>query len=106
MKKISLIVVLLAFTILTQAQSFIGDWEGKLVAAQRSIDIVFHIKNGKDGSYSASLDVPIQKAYNIAASEVTVTNNNIVIVIKAASIKFEGELLDDKNLKVNGFKVD
>ncbi|MEI6264936.1 MAG: alpha/beta fold hydrolase [Sphingobacteriia bacterium] len=99
MKKVSLIILLQSFTFLINAQSFIGDWEGKLVAAQRSIDIVFHIKNAKDGSYSASLDVPIQKAYNIAASEVTVTNNNIVIVIKAASIKFEGELLDDKNLK-------
>ena len=43
MKKVSLIIVLLAFTFLTKAQSFIGDWEGKLVAAQRSIDIVFHI---------------------------------------------------------------
>lgn len=98
MKSLILILFSFVFTILSYCQSFVGDWEGTLKANQRSIDIVFHIKSDSKGSYSAFLDVPVQRAFNVAASDVVVEGDSIVIIIKAVSLRFVGMLRDNKNM--------
>lgn len=101
MKSLMLTIFSFVFTFFSYCQSFVGDWEGTLKANQRSIDIVFHIKSDSKGAYLAFLDVPVQKAFNVAASEVVVEGDSIVIIIKAVSLRFVGMLRDNKNMNGN-----
>lgn len=101
MKSLFLTLFSSVFAILSYCQSFVGDWEGALKSGQRSIDIVFHITIDGNNSYLAKLDVPVQKAFNVPASEVFVEGDSIVIIIKAVSLRFVGMLRDNKNMNGN-----
>lgn len=89
---------LLTFLFLTKqllclGQSLQGNWSGKLTVGEKSVEIVFRINN--QNSVTAFLDVPIQKAYNVKADEVTISKNKLLIGIKAVSLKFEATIVSE-----------
>lgn len=76
---------LLPFIALSQVYD--GDWNVRLEANGRKVDVIFHIKSDTRSSYAAKLDVPIQKAFNVPASETKLTENDLTLVFKNISLR-------------------
>ncbi|WP_438944869.1 alpha/beta hydrolase [Sediminibacterium sp.] len=96
------IVLFICFVICSSSafsQSFSGDWAGTLSANKRNVEIMLHVSKS-DAFYEVGLDVPMQKAYNVKASEVFVRGDSIFISIKSISLKFIGVL--QNNSLING----
>lgn len=71
--------LLLLFVFFTaNAQTFQGDWYGKLDVGVK-LPLVLHIKEIKKNKYDATLDSPSQKSFGIKANEVKVKKDSIFI---------------------------
>lgn len=80
-------------------QNFEGNWAGKLTVGEKSVEIVFRIT--KENTLTAFLDVPIQKAYNVKANEVSIDGSKLLIGIKAVSLRFEANLVSENVMSGN-----
>ena len=90
MKHIFLSLIFCLSTLLTTGQaSFEGSWQGNLKVMGTILPLVIHIKKEKTG-YSGSFDSPAQKAYGIPATEVVVTDGQLLFKQADAGISYEG----------------
>ncbi|HRO76916.1 MAG TPA: alpha/beta hydrolase, partial [Crocinitomicaceae bacterium] len=66
------------FSFVSQAQNFVGDWYGKLDIGVK-IPIILHVKQEKKNKYSATLDSPSQKAFDLQANQVTLKKGQLFV---------------------------
>lgn len=104
MKKLFLVALTLCCATMMYAQSFdpVGTWEGTLNVGVE-LRIVFHIKDGGDGKFSASADSPDQSAFNLPVDSVYFDGKNISLFMNAMQASFTGNLASD-SLIIGEFK--
>ncbi len=78
-----------------------GDWYGALETMGMKLRLVFHVSENADGSLSATLDSPDQKAFGIPANEVTFKEEKLTIHIPTSQFLYEG-VLDEKSATMKG----
>lgn len=101
MKQLFLFLITLILAVAVKAQNISGDWKGKLTVGSKSVDIIFHIFKNNSGSYNTTLDVPIQKAYNVSCNETILNGDSIIIVCKSAAMKFEAQIREAGQISGN-----
>ncbi|MGB3586716.1 MAG: alpha/beta fold hydrolase, partial [Tunicatimonas sp.] len=95
--KILTILFLLMSPLITHAQSITGTWQGALNVQGTSLRIVFHIEEA-DGKLTTKMDSPDQGATNIATSETTFADNQLVIKAAQLGMTYEGQLENDSTV--------
>jgi len=90
MKKLS--VSLIAICIISQlkAQDIAGSWVGSIPAGGISLHIIFNIKKTADTGYSATFDVPEQKAVGIPCSKIYKIKDSVFIEIAIIKGGYKG----------------
>ena len=74
---------------LAQAQ-LAGDWEGGFTTHGRQLHFVLHITAQKDGTLTASLDVPEVNPHGMQASVVSFKDSRLSFVVEAVHGSYEG----------------
>lgn len=100
MKKITLILMLLACAFNMKAQDVTGDWYGAIKVAGAKLNLVFHINKSGDG-YSTIMDSPDQGAKGLGTDKTTVNSNTITIEATKFGIKYTGTYKPDSSI-ING----
>lgn len=80
------------------AQNISGSWNGDLPNGSAKLSIIFNIKK-TENTYTATFDVPDQKAYGIPCSAV-LANDSITLGVTAIGASFKGKLNDNS---ISGF---
>lgn len=80
---------LFALGFAAQAQNIDGYWKGSISSMGQSLEMCFDIR-GSEGIITATMDVPLQGAYNIPVTLVTFSDLNLTIEIKDIGMKFKG----------------
>lgn len=86
MKTIFIFLGGLIFSLGLHAQSFQGDWNGKLAVGLQKLTLVFHISD-----QTCTLDSPDQGAKGIPATLESVTSDSISIKISALRASYQGK---------------
>lgn len=110
MKKIVLLVMVLAFTLVSKAQAdqvkseksatsenIIGDWFGILNANGIQLKLVFHIV-ASDHGFSSTMDSPDQSAFGIAVTKTEFENAEISLEIASLKVSYKGKLENDSSI--------
>jgi pimeloyl-ACP methyl ester carboxylesterase len=100
MKKITLILMLLAAAFNLKAQDVTGDWYGAIKIAGAKLNLVFHVNKSGD-VYSTIMDSPDQGAKGLGTDKTTVNNNAITIEANKFGIKYTGTYKPDSSI-ING----
>ncbi len=107
-KKLGIIIALTTTTIMSvHAQSVSGDWKGTLSVQGMNIDLIFHLAE-ENGSYSGTMDVPMQGAAGIPVDKVETDGKTIKLGVSAAQIVYNGTLAGDSivgNYEQAGMKL-
>lgn len=90
-KKIGLLATLIFTTMMVNAQQFAGDWKGAISVQGIELELVFHITED-NGSYTTTLDVPMQGATGIPVEKTEVDGNKLSLGMTALQATFEGTL--------------
>ncbi|HQR93290.1 MAG TPA: alpha/beta hydrolase [Sediminibacterium sp.] len=102
MKKISLLICLLAFMHISQAQSIVGIWQGFLGVGGRQIRFVMHVeKTGNE--YRSSFDSPDQNSFGLQGSKTDWVADSILVEIKTMNAGYRG-LWNGKDSIYGNFK--
>ncbi|MEJ7560636.1 MAG: alpha/beta fold hydrolase [Pedobacter sp.] len=99
MKKIIIIASLLLLSEITQAQNFVGDWNGVLNipgAQNLKLRLVLHISE-KAGVYTSTMDSPDQGAKGLLTDKTVVSDNTIIIEASKLALKYVGTYQADSN---------
>ncbi|MDR3287246.1 MAG: S9 family peptidase [Prevotellaceae bacterium] len=97
-KKVLLTVSLL-LTIMTANAQITGDWKGTLSVQGMDLEIIFHIGEN-NGTYSATMDIPLQGASGIPVETVKFEDNNIAILSSQMQLSYKG-VLSGENIEGN-----
>jgi hypothetical protein len=89
MKKILIIIFLLAESLMLKGQDVTGNWYGSLSTPYGSLRLVFSIKYS-DNAYSGTLDSPDQGVSGIPLDTVSFEHNVLRIVINQISVEYKG----------------
>lgn len=100
MKKITLVLMLLAAAFSLKAQDVTGDWYGAIKIAGAKLNLVFHINKSGD-VYSTIMDSPDQGAKGLGTDKTTVNKNEITIEANKFGIKYTGTYKPDSSI-ING----
>lgn len=76
----------------------VGDWGGALQVQSIRMTLVFHLKKNSDGSYAATMDSPMQSAYDLPMDKTEITDTSIVLTMNAAKAKYVGKPQADGSL--------
>ncbi|WP_340203313.1 S9 family peptidase [Ascidiimonas sp. W6] len=99
MKKNSLIIMIVLFASFAvssiKAQEVAGTWKGALDVQGSQMEMIFNVEE-KDGTLSATLDIPAQGASGLPMDSTIFENNQLTIVFAKAGIKYIGTLKDKK----------
>ncbi|MDR0680616.1 MAG: S9 family peptidase [Dysgonamonadaceae bacterium] len=87
-KKLFFIIGLL-LTMMTAKTQITGDWKGTLNVQGMELEIIFHISDA-DGTYSATLDVPLQGASGIPIETVRFEDNQLTIAMPQMQMSYKG----------------
>lgn len=91
LKRIGLLASVIIMAITVKAQSLVGDWKGVLAVQGAELELVFHVEKADD-AYTASMDVPLQKAMGIPVEKTELVGKNVTFSIPAAQITVVGTL--------------
>lgn len=73
----------------------VGSWEGMLEAGPQTLQIIYHVTLGDDGTLTGSMDVPAQGAAGIPLTTVTVDGSTLTITFPVpGGGTYEGVLND------------
>lgn len=73
-----------------------GTWQGTLTAlGGMELTIVFHLKRGDTGSYTATMDSPDQGAAGIPVGEIILTGDSLRLKVPVVSGIYKGEIQPD-----------
>ena len=81
MKKLLVSVITLFVIGQLKAQDIAGSWAGVIPAGGAGLHIIFNIEKTSDDGYSATFDVPEQKAVGIPCSKVYKIKDSVFIEI-------------------------
>lgn len=95
MKRIKLLFLVLVVPFLAAAQQISGDWYGLLKVQGMELPLIFHITE-IEGSYSATMDSPAQKAFGMPVSSVTFIDRQLDLQIANIGAQYKGSLSDSK----------
>lgn len=101
MKKIIFLFIFLSSVILSRSQSITGNWEGTLTVQATELPLIFHIKKDSTDKLTATFDSPKQQAYNLPCSDVMITGDSVILIMKMINGKYAGLLSADKKM-LNG----
>ena len=62
-----------------QPSPVVGEWGGSLQVGGQSLPLVFHIRQGEDGSLTSTMDSPTQGATGIPVESTTVEGDRLVM---------------------------
>ncbi|MGB0348208.1 MAG: alpha/beta hydrolase, partial [Balneolaceae bacterium] len=91
----TLIISVIAGATSMKAQNVTGDWYGTMNVQSMQLKIVFHIEQTEDG-YSATFDSPVERAFGIPLTNVSVQENQILLEVESIRLQFEGTLDNDQ----------
>ncbi|MDR0420958.1 MAG: S9 family peptidase [Prevotellaceae bacterium] len=92
---LALVVILLLTTMTTtKAQQITGDWKGTLNVQGMDMELIFHIVEN-EGTYSATMDVPMQGASGVAIETVEVKNDELSLSSAQLQLAYKGKLKDE-----------
>ena len=100
MKKLLVSVITLFVIGQLKAQDIAGSWAGVVPAGGANLHIIFNIKKTSDDGYSATFDVPEQKAVGIPCSKVYKIKDSVFIEIAIIKGGYKG--LWDKHNGMTG----
>ncbi len=95
------IVISFLFSGIIFGQNVTGNWEGSLNIQGNELPIVFHISKDAGGKYSATFDSPAQKTFNNPCSDIIVSADSVILMMKAIKGQYAGRL-DNKNSTLTG----
>jgi hypothetical protein len=81
-----------------------GTWEGKLTVGLTQLRMVFHLKQGEDKQFTATVDSPDQGAFDIPVSRVAREKGAIILDITSIAGKFSGKLTAEQTLDGNWYQ--
>lgn len=97
MLKIYFTFFIIFFSVIGFSQNIIGNWEGVLQIQKNEIPIVFHISSDTNGKFIATFDSPKQKAFNLACSDVIVTDDSVILMMQILKGRYSGKLNENNN---------
>jgi len=71
-----------------------GDWKGALNVQGTKMDLIFHISEN-NGTYSATMDIPMQGAAGIVIEKVEFSDNQLSLSSSQLQLSYKGTLADD-----------
>jgi len=95
MKRILILITLVAAASLAQAQDIAGDWQGTLNTGMGELRLVLHITKAADGSLKATLDSVDQGANAIPVNSISLKNSKLSLGIDAVHGTYEGTVATD-----------
>jgi len=109
MKKYSILIIALFICLLKTTPTFAqtneniqGYWMGNLkIDTGEEIRIAFNILQTSDIKYSATIDVPDQRANGIPVTSIEFNNDTLSVISNAIGMVYEG-VLDPKEMLING----
>ncbi len=72
-----------------------GDWEAKLDLGSMSLQVIFHIQEGADGTLKATMDSPDQGARGIPVTSASMKGDSLLLAIPQAGIQYAGKVEGD-----------
>jgi fermentation-respiration switch protein FrsA (DUF1100 family) len=96
MKRILILIALVAAAGLARAQDITGDWQGTLHAGA-DLHLVLHITKAADGTLKATLDSVDQGANGIPVSSISLKDSKLNLGIEAVHGTYEGKVSTDAN---------
>ncbi|MDO4725836.1 MAG: outer membrane beta-barrel family protein [Porphyromonadaceae bacterium] len=93
MRKVFLVFILSVMAVAVFAQDIAGKWKGTLDVQGYKLQMIFNVSS-KDGNYSATLDIPEQKAREIACSTIY-ADDNIEFNITSVKGQYKGKITGD-----------
>ena len=105
MKEITSIFILLLAVVTLSAQDIVGDWNAKLsldngMGQKVTYRLVLHVTATDDG-YASTMDSPDQNQFGIPTDTTFLIGKQFTFELDAAQLVYEGELVDDNNIKGN-----
>ena len=85
-------------TILNVNAQIAGDWKGALDVQGTKMDLVIHITEN-NGTYSATLDVPMQGAAGIPIETVTFNDNQLSLSSSQMGLSYKGQLITSETIE-------
>lgn len=95
MRKIKLLFLVLLAPLLASAQQITGDWYGLLKVQGMELPLIFHITES-EGKYSATMDSPAQKAFDMPVSSVTFIDGQLDLQLANIGAQYKGALSGSK----------
>jgi hypothetical protein len=96
MKRILILITLVAAANLAQAQDIAGDWQGTLNTGMGELRLVLHITKAADGALKATLDSIDQGANAIPVNSISLKNSKLNLGIDAVHGTYEGTVAADE----------
>ncbi|MDR2126778.1 MAG: S9 family peptidase, partial [Prevotellaceae bacterium] len=91
---LALIVILLLTTMKAKnTQEITGDWKGTLNVQGVNMELIFHIA-ANDGTYSTTVDVPMQSVSGIAIDTTELVNDELTLSSVQLQFSYKGTLKD------------
>ncbi|MDR2064773.1 MAG: S9 family peptidase, partial [Prevotellaceae bacterium] len=89
---LALVVILLLTTMTAKkTQEITGDWKGTLNVQGVNLELIFHIVEN-DGTYSTTMDVPIQGESGIAIEKIEFVNGELTLSSEQLQLSYKGTL--------------
>ena len=86
--------VIVSLTVMSANAQITGDWKGALSVGGMSMELVIHITES-DGTYSATLDVPMQGAAGINIETVKFESGQLLLSSSLLSLSYKGTLVGE-----------
>ena len=91
MKRIVTMAAVLLSSLVTIAQTAVGDWKGHLDVQGNKLELIFHVQN-EGGALTTTLDVPMQGAAGLPMEKTEFAEGKIKITSSQMQMAFEGEV--------------
>lgn len=78
-------------SLVTIAQTAVGDWKGHLDVQGNKLELIFHVQN-EGGALTTTLDVPMQGAAGLPMEKTEFAEGKIKIISSQMQMAFEGEV--------------
>jgi dipeptidyl aminopeptidase/acylaminoacyl peptidase len=90
----TLAVILLSTSMTTtKAQVLTGDWKGAINVQGVNMELIFHISEN-NGTYSATMDIPMQSASGIEIEKTELVNSELTLSSAQLQLSYRGTLKD------------
>jgi len=99
MKRILILLTLVAAASAALAQDVAGDWQGTMRTGMGELRLVLHVTKNGDGSLKATIDSPDQNSAGVAIDSITLDGNKIRLASAPLKASYEGSLKGSDAIK-------